>query len=169
MTDIAFTLNGRAVSVSTRSHWTLLQLLRDRLGLTGTKEGCGVGVCGTCTVLLEGRPVSSCLTLAANVGGRDVLTIEGMSADGQLHPVQQAFLESTAFQCAFCTSGMIMATHALLTSCEDPSEDAVKDYLAGNLCRCGSYVEILQAVRRARELSTARARHATRIKSERGA
>jgi aerobic-type carbon monoxide dehydrogenase small subunit (CoxS/CutS family) len=156
MTDIAFTLNGRVVTASTRSHWTLLQLLRDRLGLTGTKEGCGVGVCGTCTVLLEGRPVSSCLTLAANVAGREVVTIEGMSTDGRLHPVQQAFLESTAFQCAFCTAGMIMATHALLTSCEDPSEDDVKDYLAGNLCRCGSYVEILQAVRRARELSMTR-------------
>jgi carbon-monoxide dehydrogenase small subunit len=152
MTDLRFTLNDSAVSVAVRPHWTLLQVLRDRLGLTGTKEGCGVGVCGTCTVLLDGRPVSSCLTLAANVSGRNVLTIEGLSADGGYHPVQQAFLESTAFQCAFCTSGMIMATHALLTSHENPTEDEVKDYLAGNLCRCGSYVEILHAVRRAREL-----------------
>jgi len=153
MTDLQFTLNGRSQSVPARAHWTLLQVLRDRLGLTGTKEGCGVGVCGTCTVLLDGRPVSSCLTLATNVAGRDVLTIEGMNAGGGYHPVQQAFLESTAFQCAFCTSGMIMATHALLMSHDDPTEDEVKDYLAGNLCRCGSYVEILQAVRRARELS----------------
>lgn len=157
MTEIQFTLNGRTVSVPARAHWTLLQVLRDHLGLTGTKEGCGVGVCGTCTVLLDGRPVSSCLALAANVAERTVLTIEGMSAGGGYHPVQQAFLESTAFQCAFCTSGMIMATHALLTSHDDPTEDEVKDYLAGNLCRCGSYVEILQAVRRARELSRAAA------------
>ncbi|HXJ82470.1 MAG TPA: (2Fe-2S)-binding protein [Candidatus Methylomirabilis sp.] len=153
MTDLRFTLNGSSVSVSARAHWTLLQVLRDRLGLTGTKEGCGVGVCGTCTVLLDGRPVSSCLTLAVNVDGRRVLTIEGMTAGGEYHPVQQAFLESTAFQCAFCTAGMIMATFALLTSHDDPTEEEVKDYLAGNLCRCGSYVEILQAVRRSRELS----------------
>ena len=152
MTELRFTLNGRSVCVPTRAHWTLLQVLRDRLDLKGTKEGCGVGVCGTCTVLLDGRPVSSCLTLGANVAGRDVLTIEGLHGDGGYHPVQQAFLESTAFQCAFCTSGMIMATLALLTSHDDPTEDEVKDYLAGNLCRCGSYVEILQAVGRAREL-----------------
>lgn len=152
MTDLTLTLNGAAVSVSVESNWTLLQVLRDRLGLKGAKEGCGVGVCGTCTVLLDGRPISSCLTLATNVAGRDVLTIEGLGGDGHLDPVQQAFLESTAFQCAFCTSGMIMATKALLSSMPDPSDTEVKDYLAGNLCRCGTYVEVLQAVRRAREL-----------------
>lgn len=152
MMDLALTLNGAAVSVPVESNWTLLQVLRDRLGLKGAKEGCGVGVCGTCTVLLDGRPVSSCLTLATNVAGRNVLTIEGLGGDGHLDPVQQAFLESTAFQCAFCTSGMIMATKALLTSMADPSDDEVKDYLAGNLCRCGTYVEVLQAVTRAREL-----------------
>jgi len=152
MTDLTLTLNGAAVSVSVQSNWTLLQVLRDRLGLKGAKEGCGVGVCGTCTVLLDGRPISSCLMLATNVAGRDVLTIEGLGGDGHLDPVQQAFLESTAFQCAFCTSGMIMATKALLSSMPDPSDEEVKDYLAGNLCRCGTYVEVLRAVRRAREL-----------------
>jgi len=153
MTEIGFRLNGTERSVAVRSHWTLLQVLRDRLGLTGTKEGCGVGVCGTCTVLLDGRPVSSCLTLAANVAGQDVVTIEGIGREGAFDAVQQAFLESTAFQCAFCTSEMIMATHALLASHANPTEDDVKDYLAGNLCRCGSYVEILNAVQRARELA----------------
>jgi aerobic-type carbon monoxide dehydrogenase small subunit (CoxS/CutS family) len=157
MKDIQFTLNGRERALSVRPYWTLLQLLRDRLGLVGTKEGCGVGVCGTCTVLLDRRPVSSCLTLAMNVAGLDVVTIEGIGGDGRFDAVQQAFLESTAFQCAFCTSGMIMATHALLASHDDPSDDEVKDYLAGNLCRCGSYVEILKAVRRARELAGAHA------------
>ncbi len=155
MIELSFMLNGAAVTVPVRDSWTLLQTVRDHLGLKGTKEGCGVGVCGTCTVLLDGRPVSSCLTLASNVAGRDVQTIEGLGADGRLHPVQQAFLESTAFQCAFCTSGMIMATTALLASSPDAGEDEIKDYLAGNLCRCGTYTEVLQAVRRARELSRA--------------
>jgi aerobic carbon-monoxide dehydrogenase small subunit len=152
MDDVSFTLNGSGTAVPVRAHWTLLQVLRDRLGLKGTKEGCGVGVCGTCTVLVDGRPVSSCLTLAVNVAGREVRTIEGLSADGRLHPVQQAFQESTAFQCAFCTAGMIMATTALLESRPDADTDEVKDYLAGNLCRCGTYEEVLQAVVRAREL-----------------
>ncbi len=153
MVELSFTLNGAAVSVAIRDSWTLLELVRDRLGLKGTKEGCGVGVCGTCTVLVDGRPVSSCLTLAANVADHDVRTIESLPVDGALHPVQQAFLESTAFQCAFCTSGMIMATTALLASCPDAADDEIKDYLAGNLCRCGTYQEVLQAVRRARELA----------------
>ena len=153
MTAIRVTVNGTEVSVPIESNWTLLQVLRDRLGLKGTKEGCGVGVCGTCTVLLDGQPVSSCLTLASNADGCDVLTIEGLGADGRLDPVQQSFLESTAFQCAFCTSGMIMATKALLATVQDPSDHEVKDYLAGNLCRCGTYIEVLQAVRRARELA----------------
>lgn len=153
MTGVSMTVNGATVSVPIESNWTLLQVLRDRLELKGAKEGCGVGVCGTCTVLLDGRPVSSCLTLATNAAGCDVLTIEGLGVGGRLDPVQQAFLESTAFQCAFCTSGMIMATKALLARVPDPSEDEVKDYLAGNLCRCGTYIEVLQAVRRARELA----------------
>lgn len=155
MTDLVWTLNGELVAVPVEPNWTLLHVLRDRLGLKGAKEGCGVGVCGTCTVLLNGRPVSSCLTLATNADGAEIGTIEGLGRDGHLDPVQQAFLESTAFQCAFCTSGMIMATKALLSSRPDPSDDEVKDYLAGNLCRCGTYIEVLQAVRRARELSRA--------------
>ncbi|HEY7205683.1 MAG TPA: (2Fe-2S)-binding protein [Methylomirabilota bacterium] len=152
--EIHARVNGTAVSAAIESHWTLLQMLRDRLELKGAKEGCGVGVCGTCTVLLDGRPVSSCLTLASNADGCEVLTIEGLGAGSSLDPVQQAFLDSTAFQCAFCTSGMIMATKALLATNPDPSEEDVKDYLSGNLCRCGTYIEVLQAVKRARELGT---------------
>jgi len=154
--EIHVTVNGTPASVAVEAHWTLLQLLRDRLELKGAKEGCGVGVCGTCTVLLDGRPVSSCLTLVSNADGCDVLTIEGLGEGSALDPIQQGFLESTAFQCAFCTSGMIMATKALLAMNPDPSEEDVKDYLSGNLCRCGTYIEVLQAVKRARELVKSR-------------
>lgn len=150
--ELSFVLNGRRVSQDLRPDATLLDVLRNRFRLKGAKEGCGVGVCGTCTVLVDGRPVSSCLTLVTNVAGRDVLTIEGLAPAGQLHPIQSAFLESTAFQCAFCTSGMIMATKALLDTHDQPTEDQVKDYLAGNICRCGTYIEVLDAVGRAREL-----------------
>jgi aerobic-type carbon monoxide dehydrogenase small subunit (CoxS/CutS family) len=149
--ELSFVLNGRRVSRDLRPDATLLDVLRNRFRLKGAKEGCGVGVCGTCTVLVDGRPVSSCLMLATNVADREVLTIEGLAPRGTLHPIQAAFLESTAFQCAFCTSGMIMATKALLDSRPDPTEDEIKDYLAGNICRCGTYIEVLEAVGRARE------------------
>jgi len=156
MIDLEFTLNGAIESLAVQGNWTLLEVLRDRLGLTGTKEGCGVGVCGTCTVLLDGRPVSSCLLLATNVADRNILTVEGLSVEGRLDPVQQAFLESTAFQCAFCTAGMMMAVKALLTAAPAACDDEIKDYLAGNLCRCGTYIEVLAAVKRARDLAQAR-------------
>jgi len=117
--------------------------------MVGAREGCGVGMCGACTVLLNGQPVSSCLLLASEVRGRPIETVEGLAQDGRLHPIQEAFVEETAFQCSFCTPGMLLATKALLAENPDPTDDDVKDYLAGNLCRCGSYLKILAAVKRA--------------------
>jgi aerobic-type carbon monoxide dehydrogenase small subunit (CoxS/CutS family) len=115
--------------------------------LRGTVEGCGVGVCGSCTVLVDGRPVSSCLVLAPDVEGRKVVTIEGLASDGRLDPVQEAFLEHQAFQCGYCTAGMIMATKGLLDETPNPTTADAKDYLRGNLCRCGTYEEVLAAIR----------------------
>ena len=125
---------------------TLLEVLRDDLGLVGTKEGCGIGMCGACTVLLDGKPVSGCLTLAAQVADKEIVTVEGLAKDGKLHPVQQAFIDERAFQCAYCTPGFILSTMALLEENPDPSDDEIREYLAGNLCRCGSYQNIIKAV-----------------------
>ncbi len=125
---------------------TLLEVLRDDLGLVGTKEGCGVGMCGACTVLVDGRPVSGCLTLAAQVTDKEILTIEGLAKDGNLHPVQQAFIDERAFQCAYCTPGFILSTVALLNENPNLREDEIREYLSGNLCRCGSYQNILRAI-----------------------
>ena len=129
---------------------TLLSILRDDLGLIGAKEGCGIGMCGACTVLVDGKPMSSCLTLAAQVAGKEIVTIEGLAHDGKLHPVQQAFINQGAFQCAYCTPGFVLSTVALLSGNPVPSDDEIREYLAGNLCRCGSYQNILQAVRELR-------------------
>ena len=115
--------------------------------LKGTVEGCSVGVCGSCTVLIDGKPVSSCLTLASNIEGKQVTTIEGLSQNGELDPVQHAFLKHQAFQCGFCTTGMIMAVKGLLNAHPHPSEAQARDYLSGNLCRCGTYKEVLAAVK----------------------
>jgi len=128
---------------------TLLDVLRDDLGLMGTKEGCGVGMCGACTVLVDGKPHSSCLMLAQQVVGVEVLTIEGLGSAEKLHPVQQAFLEHGAFQCAYCTPGFVLTTVALLEENPSPNDEEIREYLSGNLCRCGSYQNILQAVRAA--------------------
>jgi len=125
---------------------TLLEVLRDDLGLVSAKEGCGVGMCGACTVLVDGKPVSGCLTLAAQVENKNILTVEGLKKNGKLHLIQQAFIDEGAFQCAYCTPGFIMSTLALLNENPDPSEDEVREYLSGNLCRCGSYQSILKAV-----------------------
>lgn len=125
---------------------TLLEVLRDDLGLVGTKEGCGVGMCGACTLMVDGNPVSGCLTLAAQVTGKEILTVEGLTRDGKLHPVQQAFIDERAFQCAYCTPGFILSTVALLKENPNPSEEDVREYLSGNLCRCGSYQNISRAV-----------------------
>jgi aerobic-type carbon monoxide dehydrogenase small subunit (CoxS/CutS family) len=131
---------------------TLLDVLRDDLNLVGTKEGCGVGMCGACTVLVNGRPFSSCHLMAEQVVGKEITTIEGLSKDGNLHPVQQAFLDHGAFQCAYCTPGFVLTTTALLNENPSPSDDEIREYLSGNLCRCGSYQNILKAVKAASEM-----------------
>jgi len=125
---------------------TLLEVLRDDLGLVGTKEGCGIGMCGACTVLVDGKLVSGCLTLAVQVADKEIVTVEGLAKDGKLHPIQQAFIDERAFQCAYCTPGFILSTMALLEENPDPSDDEIREYLAGNLCRCGSYQNIIKAV-----------------------
>jgi aerobic-type carbon monoxide dehydrogenase small subunit (CoxS/CutS family) len=140
-------INGRERELTVKPNRTLLECLRDDLGLRGTVEGCGVGVCGSCTVLVDGRPVSSCLLLATNADGKQVTTIEGLADGERLHPVQEAFLQCHAFQCGYCTPGMIMATVALLAANPQPTEEETRDYLSGNICRCGTYVEVLAAVR----------------------
>lgn len=143
---IRTTVNGIAYDLRFPPGRTTLELLRDDLHLLGTREGCGVGVCGSCTVLVDGRPVSSCLLLATNLEGKDVTTIEGLGDASELDPVQDAFLAHQAFQCGYCTPGMILAVKAFLEKHEDPSLDEAREFLAGNLCRCGTYVEVLRAV-----------------------
>jgi len=144
---VRFTVNGRAASVEADAEMRLLDALREELHLTGTKEGCGEGECGACTVLLDGRPVNSCLVLAVQVEGRDVLTIEGVAGGPRLHPIQQAFVETGAVQCGFCTPGFILSTYALLRDHPAPSEDEILTALEGNLCRCTGYAKIVEAVK----------------------
>ena len=143
---ISTSINGQLQEIQVKSNQTLLEFLRDDLKLKGTAEGCSVGVCGSCTVLIEGKPVSSCLMLASNIEDKEVTTIEGLSQNGALDPVQRAFLKHQAFQCGFCTTGMIMAVKGLLNAHSHPSEEQTRDYLSGNLCRCGTYKEVLAAV-----------------------
>jgi carbon-monoxide dehydrogenase small subunit len=131
---------------------TLLNLIRNDIGLTGTKEGCAEGDCGACTVLLNGKPVNSCLVLAVEADGCDVLTIEGLSRDGNLHPIQQAFIGEGAVQCGYCSPGMIMSAYGLLQENPSPTDEDIKRGLAGNLCRCTGYVRIVSAVRKAGEM-----------------
>ena len=127
---------------------TLLDVLRDDLGLTGTKRGCDSGECGACTILLEGIPVLSCMTLACEVEGRKIQTIEGMAKDGELHPVQKAFVEYGAIQCGFCTPGMVLSAVALLKSNKTPNTDEIKKAISGNLCRCTGYIKIIEAIQK---------------------
>ncbi len=143
------TVNGRDEVLTTAPYRTLLEVLRQDLGLTGAKEGCGSGDCGACTVLLDGKPVSSCLLLAGQVGGRTVTTIEGISAGADLHPVQAAFVEHGAVQCGFCIPGMIMSAVALLEENPRPTDDEIRWGIAGNLCRCTGYSKIVDAIRAA--------------------
>ncbi len=147
MATFEWKVNGARRSVTVAPDATLLSALREQLGLTGTKCGCNEGRCGSCTVLLDGRAFRACLVPAAKVGRREVTTIEGLAAGGKLHPVQQAFLELSAFQCGFCTPGMILRGVALLAETPEPSEAVVKTALEGNLCRCGTYPRIVEAVR----------------------
>lgn len=146
MKRIKFELNGEAVQLDAETHWTLLQVLRQMLYLTGTKSGCEMGDCGACTVILNGRAVNSCLVLAVEVEGGSVLTIEGLAKDGKLHPVQKSFVEHGAIQCGFCTPGAVMAAKALLDKKPNPTEEEVRRGLAGNICRCTGYVKIIEAV-----------------------
>ena len=147
--DVTLRVNGRDHRLAVRPHHTLLDVLRDQLKLLSVREGCGIGMCGACTVLLDGRPISGCLTLAALAEGHDVLTVEGLGGPGHLDLVQEAFLARTGFQCSYCTPGILLATRALLAEHPQASDDEIREYLAGNLCRCGSYVKIVDSVREA--------------------
>jgi carbon-monoxide dehydrogenase small subunit len=139
-------VNGEEFEVLTEIHKTLLEVLREDLGLTGTKRGCDLGTCGACTVLIEGKPYLSCLTLAVDVQGKKIVTIEGLAQDGELHPLQKAFVEKGAIQCGFCTPGMILTAKAFLEENSHPSEGDVKKAISGNLCRCTGYVKIVEAI-----------------------
>jgi aerobic carbon-monoxide dehydrogenase small subunit len=139
-------VNGEEYDLQLEPNRLLLQVLRDDIGLTGTKEGCSIGVCGACSVIIDGRLVSSCLTLAAGCQGKNIETIEGLAKDGKLHPLQQAFIEYGGFQCGICTPGQIMAAKALLDENPIPSEEEVKEWMSGNLCRCTGYYKILDSV-----------------------
>jgi aerobic-type carbon monoxide dehydrogenase small subunit (CoxS/CutS family) len=149
MSLLTLIVNGSSHRVETPPDETLLWVLRDRLGLTGTRYGCGEGQCGACTVLIDGRPVRSCLAAVSAAAGRKITTIEGLERGGDLHPVQTAFLEHQAFQCAYCTSGMILTAAALLERKPDPKDEEIIDAMKGNICRCGTYPRILASVRQA--------------------
>lgn len=144
--EISLVVNGASHTVKVGDHWTLLDLLHDALDLRGTKDGCGEGVCGACTVLVNDRAVRACLTLAAHVQGAEVVTIEGLARDDELDPVQRTFLELGAVQCGYCTPGMIMMAKALLGENPNPTRQEVREALAGNLCRCSGYTKIIDAV-----------------------
>ena len=144
---ISLKVNGMSRSLEVEARTTLLDMVRDQLGLTGAKLGCDIQVCGTCTLLVDGKPVSACSVLAVDADGCEVLTIEGLSAKNSLHPLQQAFMEFGALQCGYCTSGFILTAKALLDQNPKPSDEQIRDYLAGNFCRCGCYQEIMQAVK----------------------
>lgn len=143
---VDMTLNGSKTAVDVEPCDLLIDVLRDRLRLKGTKRSCDVQVCGACTVLVDGRPASSCTTLCADVHGREVTTIEGVAKDGRLDPVQRAFIAHGALQCGFCTPGMILAVKSLLAREPQPSEETIRHYLRGNLCRCTGYVKIIEAI-----------------------
>jgi carbon-monoxide dehydrogenase small subunit len=147
--ELRITVNGDAYHLLVDAHRTLLDVIRDEIGFTGTKNGCGQGECGACTVLLDGEPVNSCLVLAHEADGRDVVTIEGLGRGGTLHPVQEAFVQTGAIQCGFCTPGMVMATKALLDRNPEPTRQEILDGLKGNLCRCTGYVKIIDEVEQA--------------------
>ena len=142
----SFTVNGKPYEVVIEPHMTLLEVLRDHLELTGTKHGCGIGQCGACTVIVDGKPTLSCLTLAVTVKDKDIQTIEGLSEENILHPIQEAFIDHGAIQCGFCTPGMIMSAKALLDKNPNPTKEEINAALAGNLCRCTGYVKIAEAV-----------------------
>ena len=141
-----FRLNGREVKITVQDAETLLEILRDRFKLWSVRESCGVGACGTCTVLLDGRPISSCFLLALRVAGHEIVTLEGLGDGQELHPIQEAFVSQRALQCAYCTPGFVLSVKALLDEIDDPTEEEIREYLSGNLCRCAGYADILSAV-----------------------
>lgn len=144
--DVEFKLNGKTVTVEVQPHWTLLDVLRDRFGLTGTKKGCEAGECGACTVLINNESANSCLTLIGQVDGKEVTTIEGLVKDGELDIVQKAFAEKGAVHCGYCSPGMIMSVKALLYKNPKPTRNEIKEAISGNLCRCTGYEQIIEAV-----------------------
>jgi carbon-monoxide dehydrogenase small subunit len=144
---IGFTLNGTPVTADVKPHHNLVELLQKEFGLTGARETCGQGLCGCCTVIVNGRAVSGCLYLAAFVDGAEVTTVESLDTPQKLSPVQEAFIEASAFQCGYCTPGFILMVTQLLDAHPDPSDDTIRDYLSGNLCRCATYPEVMAAVK----------------------
>ena len=145
-TILTLRVNGETHEVAVPVHKTLLEVLREDMGLIGTKHGCELGECGTCTVLVDGQPVLSCLALPVELEGREVVTVEGMAPPGQLHPLQRAFAELGAAQCGYCTPGILLASMVLLTERPDPTRDEIRQALSGNICRCTGYTKILEAV-----------------------
>jgi carbon-monoxide dehydrogenase small subunit len=152
---LTLTVNGSQIQLEVEPTRRLIDVLRDDLGLTGTKEGCSIGVCGACTVLVDGQVLSACLTLAIATNGRSVLTIEGLGREGELHPVQKAFISRGGFQCGFCTPGQIMAATALLDQNPAPTDDELKEAMLGNLCRCTGYYKIVESILAAAEAGPA--------------
>jgi carbon-monoxide dehydrogenase small subunit len=151
--EIKLNVNGTEHVLSVAPDRRLLDILREDLGLYSVREGCGIGLCGTCTVLMDGKAISACLMLASQAQGAEITTVEGLSKNGKLHPVQEAFIEHSAFQCAFCTPGFILSTIALLKENPNPDEETIREYLAGNICRCGSYLNIFEAVKAVKAVS----------------
>ena len=144
---ILLAVNGNERSVEVEARTTLLDMVREQFGLTGAKLGCDIQVCGACTLLVDGKPVSACSVLAVDADGCEVSTLEGLGGNGSLHPLQEAFMEFGALQCGYCTSGFILTAKALLDECPKPSDEQIRDYLGGNFCRCGCYQEIMQAIK----------------------
>jgi len=144
--EIEFTINGKKRNLSVKPNDLLINIIRNDLFLTGSKYGCGIGECGACTVLLNGEPVLSCLTLAVTVDGKEITTIEGLAKGNELHPMQIAFLKNAAVQCGFCTPSMILTATALLKENPNPTEDEIRDYIRGNICRCTGYIQIVKAI-----------------------
>lgn len=144
--EITFNVNGEPYTIAVKSQHTLLDVLREKLGITSPKRGCENGECGACTVLFDGKPINSCMVLAVEAAGHEIETVEGLARDGELHPLQQAFIEHNAVQCGFCTPGVLMSAKGLLDENPHPNEDEIKHALAGNLCRCTGYVRIVDAV-----------------------
>jgi len=153
---IQFKVNDDSVSLEVEPHWTLLRLIRDELGLIGTKEGCGEGDCGACTVIVNGKAVNSCLMLAVDMDGKTITTIEGLARGDELHPLQKAFIEKGAVQCGFCTPGIILVAKALLDQNSNPSEEEIRFAIAGNLCRCTGYAKIVNAIQAVAEKNNER-------------